>query len=87
MCSIGGLKQQRCGDRIRCPRKFSNKCVTSNLVRDPTIVADRFRKSPERILYTFVRQSLVLLNERGRAHYIGVQEDGKLSFTHGKICY
>ena len=65
--------------RIRRPGELSNQRITPYLVRYAAVGFDGFGEAVESILNALMSECLIELDERSRAHHIGVQEDGELS--------
>ena len=57
----------------------NDKRIAAQLVGHTPIGFDNFRKTIENSAYTFMRKRLVLLNKRGGANYIGVENYGEFA--------
>jgi hypothetical protein len=73
------LENQRCTNGIRSTREFGNEGIPSDLVRDPAVVFGCLREPLESRPNTRVGKGFILLNQRRRAHNIGVENDSELS--------
>jgi hypothetical protein len=72
VCRIGGLEIQRGSDGIRCPGELGNKRITSNLLGGSIMPSNGLRETIESVLYAFVSNRLIELDESSRANYICV---------------